>query len=270
MSAEEVAIVREQQFTRGAAFYSDVIYAVSYHEVDPQQARGLWNSILWHKRLISARLGRNVGIAVAMLDFLSNITSDLKMPTIISEPHVKKLLDLSMRDGMTGLFNHSTCHELLELALAEHRRYGVGVALLMLDIDNFKLVNDTCGHQKGDRALVDLAKLIAQEARSSDICCRVGGDEFVVILRLPNDAAHACAIAERIRAKAASESVGRNEITISVGVAMCDRTPMSACELMARADCALYAAKMHGRNCVALDGFGGPMLVGRPKCSDSR
>jgi diguanylate cyclase (GGDEF)-like protein len=253
MSATEAAIVREQQATRGAAFYSDVIYAVSHHYIRPEQAEALWKDVLSHKKLISARLERSVGIAVAMLDYLSNITSDLKMPTLISEANAAELFRLSMRDGMTGLFNHSTCYELLELELTKHRRYGVGVAVLALDVDDFKLVNDKYGHQHGDRVLVDLAKVITHEARSSDICCRVGGDEFVVILRFPNDAAHACGVAERIRAKAASESFGGVNITISAGVALCDGTPMLARELMARADRALYAAKTRGRNCAALD-----------------
>jgi diguanylate cyclase (GGDEF)-like protein len=258
MSATEAASVREQQATRGAAFYSDMIYAVSHHYIPHRQAEALWNDVLSHKQLISAKLERSVGIAVAMLDFLSNIRSDLKMPTLISEANVAELFSLSMRDGMTGLFNHSTCYELLELELTNHRRYGVGVALLALDVDDFKHVNDKYGHQQGDRVLVELAKVITHEARSSDICCRVGGDEFVVILRLPNDAAHACGVAERIRAKAASESFGGMRITISAGVALCDGAPMLARELMARADRALYAAKMRGRNCAALDAGSAP------------
>jgi diguanylate cyclase (GGDEF)-like protein len=158
-----------------------------------------------------------------------------------------------MRDGMTGLFNHSSCYELLELELRSHRRYGVGVSLLLLDVDDFKSVNDRSGHQAGDRILVEVAKALLEEARDSDICCRVGGDEFVVILRLTKDPAEACDIAERIRAKAASITSGGQPITVSVGVALCcDDVADSPHALMKRADRALYRAKLGGKNQVVL------------------
>lgn len=253
MTQEESALVRQQQANRGADFFSDLIYAVAHHYVRPEQAHVLWDEVLSHKRTLAERLNRNVGITVAMLDYLSNITSNLKTPTLISEDRVSELVALSMRDGMTGLYNQSTCYELLMLELANHRRYGVGVALLLLDIDGFKLVNDEYGHQTGDRILVDLATVMTEEARSSDICCRLGGDEFIVILRLTNHAEEACAIAERIRSRAASASCGKKSITVSIGVALCDRATESARELVQRADKALYAAKRAGRNRVFLD-----------------
>jgi diguanylate cyclase (GGDEF)-like protein len=270
MTPAESALVHGQQANRGEAFFSDLIYAVSHHYVRPEQAEGLWSRVLSHKQMLSERLGRNVRIAVAMLDYLSNITSDLKAPTLISEDHVSELVNLSMRDGMTGLFNHSTCYELLALELGNHRRHGVGVAVLLLDIDDFKLVNDENGHQEGDRILVALTDVLRQEARSSDICGRLGGDEFVVILRFTHDAAEACRVAERIRTKAASISFGGKTFTISAGVALCDGTTASARGLMERADRALYAAKVRGKNRVCLDLSSRPQNTGLRKRRESR
>jgi diguanylate cyclase (GGDEF)-like protein len=252
MTGAERAFIRTQRKERGDVFYSDLLYAVTHHYIAPDLAEELWDEVLSHKQLISKQLGRNVRIAVATLDYLSNITSELRTPTLISEDYISQIADLSMRDGMTGLFNHSSCYEILELEFRSRRRYGVGVSLLFLDIDDFKSANDRCGHQEGDRVLVELAKTLIEQSRDSDICCRIGGDEFVVILRMTNDPAEACDIGERIRAKAASISCAGRQITISVGVAVCDHGTNSPGALMERADRALYGAKHGGKNQVLL------------------
>ena len=197
-------------------------------------------------------LGRNVGITVATLDYLSNITSELRMPTLISEAYVSEMASLALRDGMTGLFNHSTFYELLELELRNYRRYGAGVSLLLLDVDDFKSVNERKGHQEGDRILVELAKTLTEEARDTDICCRLGGDEFVIILRPTHDPQQALKIAERIRARAATIVCDGQQMAISAGVAMCDRKTTSPSAFIERADQALRMAKFGGKNQVIL------------------
>ena len=243
-----------QKSNRGTLFFSDLLYAISHHYFAPEIAKALWDKVLSHKNLLSRHLGRNVRITVATLDYLSNITNELPSPTLISEAYVSVLANLSMRDGMTGLFNHSSCYELLELELRSHRRYGVGVCLLLLDIDDFKVVNDRNSHQEGDRILVEFSKMLIKEARDSDICCRLGGDEFVVILRLTNHPTEACEIAERIRTKAASIICNGRPITVSVGVALRDEKTPSPFSLIKRADRALHKAKTEGKNQVVLGG----------------
>jgi len=252
MSAAEEATIQEQQQMRGGLFYSDLLFAISHNYFAPEIATRLWEEVLAHKHLISEQLGRNVRITVATLDYLANITSELRSLTLISEAHVSEIVNLSMRDSMTGLFNHASCYELLELEYRSHRRYGVGVSLLLLDIDDFKSVNDLGGHQEGDRVLVELAQALLEEARDSDICCRLGGDEFVVILRLTNSPVEAVEIAERIRARAKDISCGERQISVSVGVALCDHMARSPHALMERADRALYQAKLKGKDQVFL------------------
>jgi diguanylate cyclase (GGDEF)-like protein len=252
MTQSESSLVRAYSEARGRLFYSDLLYTVSHHYFAPEVAEGLWNQILSHKCQLSELLGREVRIAVATLDYLSNITSVLRTPTLISETYVSEIASLSMRDGMTGLFNHSSCYEVLELEYRNHRRYGIGVSLLLLDIDDFKLVNDRNGHQAGDGVLVALAKVLTEETRDSDICCRFGGEEFVVILPFINDPDEACEIAERIRVRASSITCGVQAISISVGVALCDRSVASARALVDMADRALYEAKRGGKNRVVL------------------
>ena len=252
MIPAESALMRAHEETRGSLFFSDLLYAISHHYFAPEIAEALWSNILTHKLQVSRRLGRNVRITVAALDYLSNITSVLETPTLISEAYVAEIANLSMRDRMTGLLNHSSCYEVLELEYRNHRRYGVGVSLLLSDIDDFKLVNDRNGHQAGDRVLVELSRMLVEQTRDSDICCRFGGEEFVVILPFVNDPDEACEVAERIRANAERIVCGGQPITISVGVALCDRATGSPRALIAGADQALYEAKRGGKSRVVL------------------
>ena len=253
MTDAEGHFIRRLKNRRGNVFFSDLFYAVSHHYFAPEIAKALWSKVLSHKRLISKRLGRNVRITVATLDYLSNIRNELTAPTLICEAYVSEIANLSMRDGMTGLFNHSSCYELLELELRHHRRYGGGVSFLLLDIDGFKSVNDRNGHQEGDRILVELAKTLTEQTRESDICCRLGGDEFGVILPYTSALDETFEVAERIRTKAASIPCGGQRIAISVGVAVCNNATMSPRAIVERADRALYEAKMNGKNQVVLD-----------------
>jgi diguanylate cyclase (GGDEF)-like protein len=245
--AESVQI-RELQGGRGAAFFSDLIYAVCHHYFAPEISEGIWSAVLAHKYALSEKLERNVRITVATLDYLSNITGEMRSITLMSEARVAQIVNLSMRDGLTGLFNHSTCYELLEMEVRNHQRYGMGLGLIMLDIDDFKSVNDRWGHQEGDRILVELAAVIRAGTRESDVCCRIGGEEFAVILPFTAVPAEALGIAERIRVAAmALESHGR-PVTFSAGVALCAGSGRSVRDLVGNADRALYRAKREGKN----------------------
>jgi len=252
MTETEGARIQDLRDKRGQVFFSDLLYAISHHYFAPELAEGIWNEVLSHKNLLSERLGRDVRITVATLDYLSNITGDMKSFTLMSEAHVAEIVNLSMRDGMTGLFNHSACYELLEVELRKHRRYGVGVGLILLDIDDFKAVNDRYGHPEGDRILIELAATLEDETRDSDICCRFGGEEFAVILPFTNDPQEAFRIAERIRAGAAKLPCSGPQITISAGVAFCDGATRTPRALVERADRALYRAKKSGKNMVVV------------------
>jgi diguanylate cyclase (GGDEF)-like protein len=252
MNEAERVRVEELESERGKAFYSDLIYAISHHYFAPEIAQAMWHKVLAHKFTMSEKLGRNVRITVATLDYLSNITHEMSSFTLMSEAFVAEIVNLSMRDGMTGLFNHSTFYELLELELRNHRRYGVGVALILLDIDDFKSVNDRWGHQEGDRMLLELARTLETETRDSDICCRFGGEEFAVILPFTNDRGEALAIAERIRCAASRLTSNGQAMAVSLGVALCNGSSPTPRVLVERADRALYRAKRGGKNQVVV------------------
>lgn len=252
LTAAEDEQLRAQQARRGKTFYSDLLYGVSHHYFAPEVAEDLWNDVLKHKHLLSEKLQRNVRMTVATLDYLSNITETLSSLTLISEVAISEIASLSMRDGMTGLFNHTSCYELLELEFKSHRRYGAGVSVILLDIDDFKAVNDQHGHQAGDQILIDVAKTLTEQVRDSDICCRFGGEEFVAILPFTGNPGEAEGIAERVREAVSSRTWFGQRVTVSAGVASCDHETDSPEALIDKADRALYAAKRAGKNRVVV------------------
>jgi len=254
MTSAERARIRTYRANRGGRFFSDLLYAVSHHFFHPEIAATLWQEILSHKRAVSARLGRNVRITVAALDYLTNITSALPAVTLITEAYVSEIADLAMRDGLTGLFNHVSSQELLALEFRNRRRYGGGVSLILSDVDDFKSINDRSGHQEGDRVLVGVARAMIAQTRDSDLCCRVGGDEFLVILRNA-DATETLEIAERLRDEVAKIPTEKRRISISLGLAVCGHATACPGALMRAADRAMYEAKARGKNRIE---FGGP------------
>jgi diguanylate cyclase (GGDEF)-like protein len=158
---------------------------------------------------------------------------------------VHRLERLSLADPLTGLGNRRAFDESLAAELARARRAGSPLGLVMLDVDHFKRFNDRHGHQAGDDALVGVGRVLLAVARAEDRACRIGGEEFAVVLPGADEAA-AAAVAERIR-RGAEKAPAREPVTVSLGVAS-TAGDEDADGLLARADARLYAAKEAGRN----------------------
>lgn len=152
-------------------------------------------------------------------------------------------------DQLTGIYNRRHFETSLEQEIERARRYGAPLALLMMDVDNFKLLNDRHGHLVGDRLLYQLTRECQSCLRTSDVFCRYGGDEFAIIAP-ETSAAAAMALALRIRQKieGISEAYFTEAIAISVGVAVWQDSFRKQDDLIAAADSALYQAKSGGRN----------------------
>jgi len=159
---------------------------------------------------------------------------------------------LSQVDGLTQLFNRRHWQLCMQNEFDRNSRYGHDTTLVMLDIDNFKIINDTYGHQAGDKVIQNVSYLINRSLRDTDHAGRYGGEEFGVVLA-NTPAANALFFAERLRKKVEqSETVFEGKtikITISIGI--CDIQPsVSSSEIwLSLADKALYKAKESGRNC---------------------
>jgi diguanylate cyclase (GGDEF)-like protein len=160
-----------------------------------------------------------------------------------------ELLHRAFHDSLTGLPNRELLLDRLDHALARARRSGTPLAVVFLDLDHFKLVNDSLGHLAGDELLVAVAALLSSHLRQSDTAARLGGDEFVLVLEDLAGPAEAIAVAERLLAasrqpvEVAGESV-RSSLSIGIALATDDSTPST---LLAEADTALYRAKAAGR-----------------------
>ena len=166
-----------------------------------------------------------------------------------AERRVAEAERLSLTDHLTGFSNTRYLARRLAEELERARRHGHELALMLIDSDALKLVNDRLGHEAGDRYLVLLARTILAQVRASDVVARYGGDEFVVLAPLTGRSA-ALLTAERIRASAAALVIDGLATSVSVGVAVypCDAGAGDA--LLRAADRALYEAKRRGKNAV--------------------
>ncbi|MCG5549184.1 sensor domain-containing diguanylate cyclase [Halorhodospira halochloris] len=166
----------------------------------------------------------------------------------------EKLSYLADHDPLTGLANRRHMWRLLEKALAEHERHGTPFALIMIDIDHFKWINDTYGHDYGDIVLQQIADLVGGTLRTEDSLSRWGGEELL-ILAGHSDLAAAAILAERVRLIVAEQVAGQDgdptRVTVSIGVASM-AAGLSLQSLISRADQAMYEAKEQGRNKVEI------------------
>ena len=247
MSAAEQNKLTRLKKRRGKNLYSDLLFVLSHQYLPAEQSERIWDRILEHKARISAALGRNVGIAVAALDFLSNIVHQLDSPVLITEAKMSIVADVALRDGLTGLYDRSTFLSKLRDEIRRYERYGNEVSLIMLDIDDFKQINDKYGHQRGDWALLKLSRILQSQIRDVDIGARYGGEEFAIILPQTRDD-EAVSLAERVRQHVEEECANDLKMTISLGVATCPKDAQTAHDLVQQTDKALYQSKTKGKN----------------------
>jgi diguanylate cyclase (GGDEF)-like protein len=208
------------------------------------------NMELHHFSMVNARvlLSYMVVAGVFNLSFVVLVTLRLVM----------RLRTQNERDALTGLYNRRALDGALGREWSRFKRSGQAFAVLMIDIDHFKQVNDTHGHAAGDRVLQEVAQYVRNASRTLDMAVRYGGEEFLVLMPLC-DADGACVVAERVRAAVQAQEItlaahtggagaSTLRVTASVGVAAADKTDAGSAALLARADAALYAAKHAGRN----------------------
>jgi diguanylate cyclase (GGDEF)-like protein len=183
------------------------------------------------------------------------VPEDLVAAVAIRAERMRTLRSLMARDSLTGLFNHTTTTQLLENAISTAKRSKGSLCFVMIDIDRFKLVNDTHGHPVGDQVILALSRVMQQRLRNSDVVGRYGGEEFAVILPdVPIE--RAAILINDLREDFARvlfhSALGEFCCTFSAGIAGCP-THDSLELLREAADKALYEAKHGGRNRVVVD-----------------
>lgn len=166
---------------------------------------------------------------------------------------IQEIRDNSLRDGLTGCFNRTHGVETLEIELRRARRTRSPLSVLMFDVDHFKTINDHHGHLCGDAVLAAIGRRMRETLRNSDLKCRYGGEEFLVLLPdTPLEGARH--VAESLRRAIGGTPLVWDGATVSVtasfGVTLTQLTELDARQIIARADRALYEAKHAGRNCI--------------------
>jgi len=169
----------------------------------------------------------------------------------------ERLRDLAFKDGLTGLYNHRYFQELMDREIHRSTRYNRPISLIMIDIDHFKQINDTFGHQRGDQVLKQIGRIITNTIRTSDIASRYGGEEFAVVLP-ETELKGAAVLAERIRKNIESCPFDLNgtktKITVSIGATtyLPGKKKIKKSKIIDAADRALYNSKEKGRNRVSI------------------
>jgi len=235
----------------GDRYFSNRVRQLAHLDLSESEAEELWSKVVQHRRTLQRQLGRDVGQRVALMDYITNLRPRVIEPQIIEKSTLQAIEQRAVADALTGLFNrHYFETELLREA-QRCSRYGVCSSLLLMDLDQFKEVNDTYGHRVGDHVLQAMGVLILKHVRAADVPCRYGGDEFAVILP-DTPQADAMVVAQRICTDVAwwfgqNPVCGtRLKMTASGGVGTLPAGGASHEALFRAADAALYEAKKAG------------------------
>jgi len=242
----------ESERTPLPGFFSSLLETFVHLDFSEEEALRHWARIVENSGSLRSKLGRPVGIHLAIVDYFTNVNPMLNAPMLV-EIHVFKQTErLAMIDGLTGAFNRRYLDIALRKEFNRCERYEKDLSILLVDLDDFKSINDTKGHQYGDRVLKELTRYLKACVREEDAVCRYGGEEFLIILP-ETDARGAMALAERIRAGAKSNALfGEEGVTFSGGVATYPESAKDIPMLVRAAARALYQSKFAGKDRITL------------------
>ncbi|MFI5059615.1 MAG: diguanylate cyclase [Candidatus Acidiferrales bacterium] len=224
--------------------------AVTHLDLRESQCLQFWNEMLVRRQELSEVLHRPVSMKTALMDVLTS-AGWFRIPVLIEYDELKKLQLNAVTDPLTGLYNRRLFNEAFEKELNRARRYGLPLALVILDLHRFKEVNDRHGHPRGDEVLRSAATTLKSALRTSDSAFRIGGDEFALLLP-QTDAAQALALSRRVETVFA-EMLLPLQLSVSVsmdhGVATFPQDGEQADQLIRVADERLYRLKQanHGK-----------------------
>jgi len=240
---------------RPGTYYRDIVFALVQIRLPENEARKDWKNILNHKYTVSEKLGRNVGVRVAALDYYTNIKRAIINPKIVDAREYADTASRALVDALTHAYNRNFLEEQLKRHFVSAKTSGFMFSLLMLDLDHFKVYNDLNGHIKGDIALTETVRILHAVCSPDDTVSRFGGEEFAILL--PSQSLNlALHTAEHIRGAVFDfrfvneQALPTGRLSVSVGATAFRADLKSPSEMVEEADVALYRAKHNGRNCV--------------------
>lgn len=239
----------------GQDVYRIILHILTSLDMQPAEAEESWHQIITQWENMNKAIGRPVSIRTAICDYFCSIQKSLRNPKVVEIHIFEKTVKDSNFDNLTGLFNRNCFDRALEREVALAKRYDKDLSILFFDIDDFKNINDTYGHQAGDEVLKCVANIIMNEKRTGDIAGRYGGEEMVVILPYTSNV-DALVLGERIRQKVELTRLQYDgetiTFTLSGGLVSFPVDAREAESLMKFADSALYRAKGSGKNNISL------------------
>ncbi|MGO8787162.1 MAG: GGDEF domain-containing protein [Terriglobia bacterium] len=257
-----------QQLDVGArgAFLQKFFQSLVGREVSEEESVNYWEGIRARQNQWAAKLGQPVTLRTAVLVYFEEL-GVLQNPVLMEYEDLKKLRYDAATDALTGLNNRRMFDEYLDQEIGRSTRYGLPFALLLFDIHKFKTVNDTYGHATGDEMLRSVARASLETVRGSDIACRIGGDEFAILLPQA-DRPGSEVLAERISRE--FEGYARSiapdtPVGIDYGISIFPADGHDATGLLAAADRGLYANKQKADDRLAGGTASAPLGATRPE-----
>jgi diguanylate cyclase (GGDEF)-like protein len=241
--------------TQGEKIYPVLLNILTQLDFKEDEARSIWQGVVRHRQQMADAMTRPVNLTTAICDYMLTVRRELIHPKVVELNLFEETSHYSKCDSLTGLYNRSYFEEALKSEASRCKRHQTEFSIVFFDLDHFKTINDTLGHQAGDRVLKSVAKLIQSEKRTEDIAARFGGEEIILILP-GTQKYNALILAERIRHKIEKMNLSfegqRIQVTASGGVATFPLDTDIETEMVECADRALYRAKNQGRNQIVL------------------
>ena len=230
------------------SFHSELLKFFVHAIFAEDEAEIHWAKIFENYDYFLHELKHDVGLRVAIYDYFINLNKMISNPIMVEIRVFKETEKLAMVDSLTGLFNRRYFDVSLKKEINRAMRYGKDMSILMIDLDNFKNINDSKGHLFGDDVLKKFATLLTKISREEDILCRYGGEEFVTILPETNSIG-TLNFAECLRlGMKDKEFFQENNITFSGGISSYPQAGVDASNFLDCADKALYKAKLSGKD----------------------
>ncbi|MEW5807554.1 MAG: diguanylate cyclase [Acidobacteriota bacterium] len=238
---------------KGTSPYSALLLILTHLPFEENEAKNHWESILKHREMMSEAANRDIGLRVALFDYFINLNKKIENPRIIELSMFERMDRSSITDSLTGLPNLRFFMNSVSSEIRRSKRYNLKCSILLLDLDDFKRINDEHGDLVADIILKEASIIIRNNVRDIDLVCRYGGEEFAVIL--PETLrVGAYIVAERIRHSIEKHFQARDvcgtllNLTISGGISLFPEDGLNTDEVIRRGLEALYQAKASGKN----------------------
>lgn len=227
----------------------DRIFRFFRLNLEPREVEYHWQRLLLHLAKFPAPAGKRVDLRTAAFDYFLNETDLLVEPLVMEREALRQTELMAYFDHLTGLHNYAYFESEIKTEVARAKRYETSLCLLLLDLDGFKLVNDTLGHRAGNDVLREVGQILQKRLRASDLVARFGGDEFAILLHR-TDLDDGQRVAGNLCHSIDRQFVGRlpQPLTASFGLSALPIQANDETQLFELADQALYRAKREGGN----------------------